>query len=105
MNRPCKEFMSEENQHRMKVSVVGEEIAFRVNASEEEGFRWAADYVNNMWNRYQAGQPGKSSHYILAKVALAFAEVIYHQTVQLKEQAELIDQFEKDLDQVLLRIE
>lgn len=89
----------------MRVVVAGEEIVFRVAESEEPGFRWAADNVNEMWSQQRAAQPGKSSHYILAKVALAFAEHSYHKSEQLLTQSALIDRFEKELDEILLRID
>lgn len=89
----------------MRVVVAGEEIAFRVAESEERGFRWAAENVNQMWNQQRAAQPGKSSHYILAKVALAFAELSFHKSEQLRNQAAMIEQFEKDLDEILLSID
>lgn len=97
--------MSEDIQHRMRVVVAGEEIVFRVAESEEVGFRKAAHSVNEMWNSLRASQPGKSSHYTLAKVALAFAELTYHKTEQLKNQAALIDKLEKDIDNILLKVD
>lgn len=89
----------------MRVVVAGEEIVFRVAESDEVAFRKAAHSVNEMWNSQRAAQPAKSSHYTLAKVALAFAELSYHKTEQLKRQSALIDEFEKDIDDILLNIE
>lgn len=85
--------------------VANEVISFRINASEETGFRKAAYSANEMWSRMTAAQPSKPSHYILAKVAMAFAGLSFNKTEQLEKQAALLDDVERELDSILLKME
>lgn len=53
----------------------------------------------------KADQPGKSSHYVLAKVALAFAELYYRKSEQLTSQSKMLDEFEQQLDRLLMKMD
>ena len=79
-----------------------EPFVFDLTLPEEEIFRKATFHVNELWNRFRAKQPNKSSQYVLAKVALAFAELYYRKSEQLSAQKRMLDEFEKTLDEVLL---
>ena len=50
-------------------------------------------------------QPGKPLQYILAKTALAFAELYYRKSEQLIAQSKMLEEFEHELDQILLSVE
>ena len=76
-----------------------------INASEEAIYRKAAYHVNDLWKKMIKEQPGKSSHYALAKVALAFAELFYRKSEQLNAQSEMLASFEKELDDILMKME
>lgn len=98
--------MNEEKQHRFTATIADvEPFAFNIKLSEEPIFRKAAYHVNKLWQQMQADQPGKSSHYALAKVALAFAELYYRKSEQLAAQAKLLEDFEHDLDEILMGME
>lgn len=79
-----------------------EPFVFNITLSEEEILRKAAYHVNDLWKSYMKEQPGRSSQYALAKVALAFAELYYRKSEQLKAQSRMLNEFEKTLDEVLL---
>lgn len=78
---------------------------FSISLSEEPVFRRAAYHVNELWRKMCAEQPGKSSHYVLAKVALAFAELYYRKAEQLASQSQMLADFETKLDRILLDME
>lgn len=90
----------------MTVAVAdAEPIVFKVDASQEAIFRKAAHSVNELWNKWRAADPGKSSHYVLAKVALAFAELSYLKSEQLDYETTMLADYEKELDEILLKME
>ena len=78
---------------------------FTISLSEEPVFRRAAYHVNELWRKMCAEQPGKSSHYVLAKVALAFAELYYRKAEQLASQSQMLADFESNIDRILLDME
>lgn len=82
-----------------------EPIVFNIDASEEAVLRKAAYSVNERWRKWRAEEPGKSSHYILAKVAFAFADLAFHKSEQLEKLSNTLDNLEHDLDDILLKIE
>lgn len=98
--------MSNSKQHKFTVKIAdAEPFAFNVGLDEEPIFRKAAYHVNQLWENMRNDQPGKSSHFILAKVALAFAELYYRKSEQLSAQSQMLEKFEKSLDEILLKME
>ena len=98
--------MNEEKKHKFTAKIAdAETLVFDVSLAEEEGFRRAAYHVNELCRNFSVKQPDKSLQYILAKTALAFAELYYRKAEQLGEQSRMIDEFEKSLDAVLLSTE
>jgi len=79
-----------------------EPIYFDIDREEEIVYRKAEYHVNKLWAEWRQANKNKSSHEILARVALAFAELYYRKSDQLDGQARMIDNFEKQLDQLLL---
>lgn len=80
-----------------------EPIHFEIDRAEEVIYRKAEYHINKLWGEWRQAQKNKSSHDVLARVALAFAELYYRKTDSLEAQAEMIDNFEKKLDQLLLK--
>ncbi|MDE6301875.1 MAG: hypothetical protein K2M19_09185 [Muribaculaceae bacterium] len=100
--------MKEDNKklHRFTAKIADvEPFVFSITLAEEPIFRRAAYHVNELWQKMQKDQPSKSSHYALAKVALAFAELYYRKNEQLAVQSRLLEDFEKHLDRILLSME
>ncbi len=96
----------EEKRHRFTATIADvEPFVFSITLSEEPIFRKAAFHVNELWRKMQQDQPSKSSHYALAKVALAFAELYYRKSEQLAAQSKMLDEFERELDEILLTME
>lgn len=94
------------NQHRFTAKIADvEPFVFSITLAEEPIFRKAAYHVNELWQKMQKDQPLKSSHYALAKVALAFAELYYRKSEQLVAQSKMLDDFEQQLDRILLSME
>lgn len=80
-----------------------EPIHFEIDRKEEIVYRKAEYHVNKLWNEWRQANKNKSSHEVLARVALAFAELYYRKSDQLEGQARMIDDFEKQLDNLLLK--
>lgn len=98
--------MNEEKRHRFTATIADvEPFVFTIAASEEPIFRKAAYHVNSLWQKMRNDQPGKSSHYVLAKVALAFAELYYRKSEQLVSQSKMLEEFESELDRLLLKMD
>ena len=79
-----------------------EPIHFEIDRKEEIVYRKAEYHINKLWADWRKGLKNKSSHEILARVALAFAELYYRKSEELEGQAQMIDNFEKQLDELLL---
>lgn len=98
--------MQESTKYKITVQVADvEPFSFVIDQSEEPIFRKAAYHLNKLWKEMEAKQPGKSSHYALAKAALAFAELYYRKSEQLAVQATMLDKFEGELDKILMGME
>lgn len=98
--------MTDEKLHRFTAKIADvEPFAFPIKLDEEEIYRKAVYHVNKLWNSHRDAQPGKSSHYALAKVALAFAELYYRKSDQLAAQSAVLDDFERELDDILMGME
>ncbi len=98
--------MNEDNNkklHRFTATIADvEPFVFPITLEEEPIFRKAAYSVNELWKKWQKDQPGKSSHYVLAKVALAFAELFYRNDELLHKQSKMLEDFEAQLDDILM---
>ncbi len=98
--------MNNENKNRFTAVIADvEPITFVITPEEEQIFQKASYHVNDVWRKMQKDQPCKSSHYILAKVALAFAELYYRKSEQLNAQSQMLEDFERDIDSILLSME
>lgn len=98
--------MNEDKRHKFTTTIAdAEPLVFSLPAEDEPIFRKAAYHVNELWKKMRAKQPEKSSHYLLAKTALAFAELYYRKSEQLESQSKLLEAFEADLDRLLLKLD
>lgn len=82
-----------------------EPIHFEIDRDEEIVYRKAEFHVNKLWADWRQAHKNKSSQDVLARVALAFAELYYRKSDELENQARMIDNFEKQLDDLLLKVE
>ncbi len=78
-----------------------EPIHFEIDRAEEIVYRKAEYHINKLWADWRQVHKTKSSHEVLARVALAFAELYYRKSDQLDAQAHMIDDFEQQLDSLL----
>lgn len=78
-----------------------EPIHFEIDRAEEIVYRKAEYHINKLWADWRQAHKTKSSHEVLARVALAFAELYYRKSDQLESQAQMIDNFEQQLDSLL----
>lgn len=81
-----------------------EPISLDIERSEERVFRKAAELINESWADLRQTFKNKSSHDVLALTALAVAELYYRRSGEMEAQSKFIDDFEKQLDQMLLKI-
>jgi hypothetical protein len=77
-------------------------IRFNIRPEEELIYRKACYYINDLWKKFRAQEPDGDSHVALAKVALAFAELYHRKDAQLEQHDNMLDKFEKELDNILL---
>lgn len=82
-----------------------EPIHFVIDRDEEIVYRKAEFHVNKLWADWRQALKNKSSQDVLARVALAFAELYYRKSEELENQARMIDSFEKQLDDLLLKVD
>ncbi|MDE5642833.1 MAG: cell division protein ZapA [Muribaculaceae bacterium] len=78
-----------------------EPVQFEIERSEERLYREAEYHVNQLWKKWSKSDPKRSTADILARVALAFAELYYRKKSQFEEQHRMIDDFERELDRLL----
>lgn len=98
--------MSSKKQHKITVEIADvEPFSFEIDHDQEPIFRKAVFHVNTLWEKFRARQAEKSSEFILAKVALAFTELFVRRNEQLEAQSKLLDEFERSLDDILLKME
>lgn len=98
--------MTTGKKHRFTAKIADvEPFAFEVEHDEEPIYRKAVYHINQLWDKMKTDQPGKSSHFIMAKVALAFAELYYRKNEQLSAQSEMLGEFERCLDDILMKME
>ena len=79
-----------------------EEFSFLISPDEEPAYKRAVYHVNDFWRKMRSASQGGSSGQALAKTALAFAELYYRTLEQLARHSQQLDDFEKELDDILL---
>lgn len=104
MNNPTQDTNHNRSEETFRVTIHiadTEPVQFPIKRSEELIYRKAEYHVNKLWKEWSKSDPKRSTADILARVALAFAELYYRKTNQLEEQHRMIDDFERQLDQLL----
>ncbi|MBJ2167405.1 MAG: cell division protein ZapA [Muribaculaceae bacterium] len=79
-----------------------EPIRFDIKRSEEAIYRRAEYHINKLYDQWHSGAGKRQSPMeVMARVALAFAELYYRKTDVLNAQADVLAEFEKRLDHIL----
>lgn len=79
-----------------------EPIRFPIKREEESIYRTAEYHVNKLYNEWlQSSGKRQSPMAVMARVALAFAELYYRKSGLLKAQTEVLADFERQLDSIL----
>lgn len=79
-------------------------IAMGINREEEPDIRHAEYQVNQLWKAWTKKFSGTSSHEVLGMVAFQFAKALILQNKRLQETEALLENFDKDLDKILLDV-
>lgn len=91
-----------DEQLRITVRIADTEpIQFPVKRSEERLYRQAEYHVNQLWRDWAKAYPRRSTADLMARVALAFAELYYRKTDQIEQATKLLGDFEHELDRLL----
>ncbi len=80
-------------------------IPLSINMKDEEIIRSAEYNVNQLWSAWSQRFKDKSSSEILAMVAFQFAKLYLTLSAQEKETDEVLCEFEKELDDILLKVQ
>ena len=79
-----------------------EPIRFDIKRSEEAIYRRAGYHINKLYDQWHTSAGKRQSPTeVMARVALAFAELYYRKTELLNAQAEVLADFEQRLDHIL----
>lgn len=78
-------------------------LSLTINRDEEELLREVAKEVNHVYKAYRERFAGSSPQEVLAKVTLLFARGYLTLTSQAKQLDELLERFDNDLDDLLLK--
>ncbi|MDE6497818.1 MAG: cell division protein ZapA [Muribaculaceae bacterium] len=78
-----------------------EPIRFTIKREEEAIYRRAEYHVNKLYDQWRNTGRRQSPTEVMARVALAFAELYYRKNELLEAQADVVDRFEKQLDKIL----
>lgn len=79
-------------------------IPLKINRAEEPVIRTAEYNVNRLWREWMARFSDKSAYEVLAMVAFQFAKTFVILNNQSDATAKLLDDFEKELDSILLDV-
>ncbi len=80
-------------------------IPLSINIKDEELIRSAEYNVNLLWTAWSQRFKDKSSSEILAMVAFQFAKLYLTLSAQEKATDEVLSEFEKELDNILLNVQ
>lgn len=97
--------MSDKRLQNINVVIANETINCKIDASDEENLRRAAHAADRQWKELCKAHPTRSSHYLLATVAMGFAGLSYKKSGELEKQSALLDSLERDLDGLLMKME
>ena len=78
-----------------------EPIKFSIKREDEAIYRRAEHHVNKLYDKWREAGRRQSPMEVMARVALAFAELYYRKNELLEAQADILDRFEQNLDKIL----
>ena len=94
--------MEENKEHRITIKISGvEPFRLPVSESEESFYRLVIKRINENVDRLSDGANADHQPVALAKVTLYYATMLYRQTNMINSQAQMLDDFEKRLDELL----
>lgn len=80
-------------------------LSLSIDRDEEPRYREAEKLVNTLWNKWMARFKGTdSSEEVMAKVAFQFARLYSQAYRDNKATNELLTDFEKELDEIVIKI-
>lgn len=94
--------MENDKEHRITVKIADiEPFKIGVSESEESFYRQVIERINENVRRLQYNASPDSSPVAVAKVALYYATMLYHRSNIMTAQTKLLENFEKELDELL----
>lgn len=94
--------MNQSNQHLITVKIAGADpFKLPVAENEESFYRYVIERINENLTKFRYGANADSESVSLAKIALYYATMLYRKTELIRSQAELLEQFETDIDKLL----
>lgn len=94
--------MKESREHLITVKIADvEPFKLPVAESEESLYRYVIERINTHYDHFRLGRIADSESVALAKVTLYYATLLYQKTATLREQSNLLEQFEERLDSLL----
>ncbi|MBO4977380.1 MAG: cell division protein ZapA [Muribaculaceae bacterium] len=94
--------MENDKEHRITVKIADiEPFKIGVSESEESFYRQVIERINENVRRLQYNASPDSTPVAVAKVALYYATMLYHRSNIMTAQTKLLENFEKELDELL----
>lgn len=94
--------MENDKEHRITVIIADiEPFKIGVSESEESFYRQVIERINENVRRLQYNASPDSTPVAVAKVALYYATMLYHRSNIMTAQTKLLENFEKELDELL----
>lgn len=94
--------MSEKKEINLRIADLAP-IPIQTTVEDEESWTSAKDQLNNLWVTWSKRFPKKSSKEILAMIALRFAQVHVKRQNDDKELESILENFEHEIDRMILR--
>ncbi len=94
--------MEPDREHRITVKISDiEPFKIGVSESEESFYRQVIEKINENVRRLQFNSSPDSTEVAVAKVALYYATMLYHRNNIMNAQSRLLEDFERQLDELL----
>lgn len=84
--------------------MAGQSFDLDIKRDQERSIRDAERSLNKMWAQWCEDFPDRHPHEVLAMVAFQYARHYYSLSKRVTENEDAITKFEKDLDDILLRV-
>lgn len=94
--------MNKQKEKRITIKITGANaFVLPVKENEESFYFRVVEQINNNVDRFQYGANPDTKSVALAKVALYYATMLYRQTNLINNQAEILQNFEARLDELI----